>query len=45
MDRNATAVKDKDIAVSNFHKLVEFVFCLPETSALVEKNFSIMKNM
>ena len=39
------AFKDKDIPISNFQKLVEFVFCLPGTSAPVEKMFSIMKNM
>ena len=37
--------KDKDIPISNFQKLVEFVFCLPGTSAPVERIFSIMKNM
>ena len=39
------AFKDKDIPISNFQKLVEFVFCLPGTSAPVERIFSIMKNM
>ena len=39
------AFKDKDIPILNFQKLVEFVFCLPGTSAPVERIFSIMKNM
>ena len=39
------AFKDKDIPISNFQKLVKFVFCLPGTSASVERIFSIMKNM
>ena len=39
------AFKDKDIPIPNFQKMVEFVFCLPETSAPVERIFSIMKNM
>ena len=39
------AFKDKDIPISNFQELVEFVFCLPGTSAPVERIFSIMKNM
>ena len=39
------AFKDKDIPISNFQKLVEFVFCLPGTSAPVERTFSTMKNM
>ena len=39
------AFKDKDIPISNFQKLVEFVFCLPGTSAPVERIFSTMKNM
>ena len=39
------AFKDKDIPIPNFQKLVEFVFCLPGTSAPVERIFSIMKNM
>ena len=39
------AFKDQDISISNFQKLVKFVFCLPGTSALVERIFSIMKNM
>ena len=39
------AFKDKDIPISNFQKLVEFVFCVPRTSAPVERIFSIMKNM
>ena len=39
------AFKDKDIPISNFQKLVEFVFCLPGTSAPVERIFSIIKNM
>ena len=39
------AFKDKDIPISNFQKLAEFVFCLPGTSAPVERIFSIMKNM
>ena len=39
------AFKDKNIAIPNFQKLVEFVFCLLGTSAPVEKIFSIMKNM
>jgi len=33
------------IRVSNFEKLVEFICCLPETSAPVERIFSIMKSM
>ena len=39
------AFRDKDIPIPKFQKLVEFVFCLPERSAPVEKIFSIMKNM
>ena len=39
------AFKDKDIPIPNFQKLVEFVFCLPETSAPIERIFLIMKNM
>ena len=39
------AFKNKDIPISNFQKLVEFVFCLPGTSAPVERIFLIMKNM
>jgi len=35
----------KRIRVSNFQKLVEFIFCLPRTSAPVERIFSIMKSM
>ena len=39
------AFKDKDIPIRNFQKLVEFVFCLPVTSAPIERIFLIMKNM
>ena len=39
------AFKDKDIPISNFQKLVEFVFYLPGTSGAVERIFSIMKNI
>jgi len=35
----------KRIRVSNFQKLVEFIFCLPGTSASVERIFSVMKSM
>ena len=35
----------KRIQVSNFQKLVEFIFCLPGTSAPVERIFSIVKSM
>ena len=36
---------DKNIAIPNYQKLVEFVFCLPGRSAPVQQIFSIMKNM
>ena len=39
------AFKGKDIPIPNFQKLVEFVFCLPGTSAPVERIFLIMKYM
>ena len=42
------ALKDKDIPISHFQKLVErvpYVFCLPGTSVPVERIFSVMKNM
>ena len=39
------AFKDKDSPNPNFQKLVDFVFCLPGSSASVERFFSIMKNM
>jgi len=37
--------EEKNIHVSNFRKLIEFIFCLPGTSAPVERTFSIMNNM
>ena len=42
---NCYRLKDKDIPISNFQKLVEFIFCVPGTSAPVARIFSIMKNM
>ncbi|XP_078495454.1 uncharacterized protein LOC144750537 [Ciona intestinalis] len=36
---------NKSINIPNFQKLVEFVLCLPGTSAPVERIFSIMNNM
>ena len=39
------AFKDKNILIPNFQKLVDFIFCLPETLAPVKRIFSIMKNV
>ena len=45
MGRDVQRIWKKRIRVSNFQKLVEFIFCLPRTSAPVERIFSIMKSM
>ena len=34
--------EEKDIGIPNFQKLIKFIFCLPGTSAPVEKIFSII---
>ena len=45
MNPIATGFLGLRLPIPNFQKLVEFVFCLPGTSASVEKSFSIMKNI
>ena len=37
--------EEKDIGISNFQKLIKFIFCLPGTLAPVERIFSIINNM
>ena len=39
------AFTNKSIAILNFQKLVEFVFCSHGTLALVERIFLIVKNI
>lgn len=36
---------DKNISINNLQKIVEFIFCLPGTSASIERLFSIMKSV
>ncbi|GBL90131.1 hypothetical protein AVEN_135475-1 [Araneus ventricosus] len=36
--------KENNLATSNLIKIVEYAFCLPGTSALVERVFSLMNN-
>ena len=36
---------EKDIGIPNFQKLIEFIFCLPGTSAPIERIFSMMNNI
>lgn len=36
---------DKNISLNNLQKIVEFIFCLPGTSAPIERLFSVMKNI
>ena len=37
--------KDQNISVANLRKVMEYIFCLPGTSAFAERTFSMMKTI